>query len=62
MSSGIVREIKRFGHIKVANEMYWLGYRWDKPHRRPTNIEVMLESVPRHHLEIILQRLKEWGS
>lgn len=59
MSSGIVREIKRFGHIQVAIEMGRLGYRWDKPHRRPTNIEVMLESLPRCHLEAILQRLKE---
>lgn len=55
----LVRAIKKYDHVKVANALWELGYEWRNPHRRPTNVEKMVEDLPRHELEqllIILQR------
>lgn len=58
MSSGIVKSIKRFGHIPVANVMGGLGYYWKPAHRRPTNVERMVEGLSRAVLERVLAELK----
>lgn len=52
----LVREMKKYGHVRVANAMYAIGYSW--PRRRPTNIERMVEGVPRCALEQILAILR----
>lgn len=52
----IVREMKKFGHVRVANTMFALGWRWRK--RRPINIERMVQGLPRCHLEQILNMLQ----
>ena len=59
MSSGIVRNIKRFDSTQVANAMYFMGYRWDNPKRRPTNIERMVEGLSRVELVQLLDYLEE---
>lgn len=55
----LVRAIKKYDHIKVANALLELGYSWSKASHRPTNVEKMVEGLPRNELEqllIILQR------
>ena len=54
----IVREIKKYNHIQVANAMFEAGYYWDKPKRRPKNIEKMVMGLPRCKLEEILGYLR----
>ena len=58
MRSGIVRAIKKYNHVRVANAVYSAGYRWKNPFRRPHNIEKMLERLPRHDLVYILKHLQ----
>ena len=55
---GLVREMKKYGDTRVAYAMYSCGYRWRVRRRRPTNIERMVEGLPRCELERILQALK----
>lgn len=50
MRSGVVRSIKKYNHVRVANAVHSAGYRWKNPFRRPHNIEKMLERLPRHDL------------
>ena len=54
----LVREIRIFGHIRVANAIYAEGYEWRNPKYRPRNIDVMLEGLPRITLVRVLNRLK----
>jgi len=54
----IVREMKKYSDIRVANAMYKLGWFWKKPKRRPTNIVRMVEGLPRCDLERILAELR----
>lgn len=56
--SHIVRSIKKYHHVRVANAMSALGWGWKNPKRRPTNIERMLEGVPRIDLVLILRHLE----
>ena len=58
MRSGIVRAIKKYNHVRVANAVHSAGYRWKNPFRRPHNIEKMLERLPRHDLVYILKNLQ----
>jgi hypothetical protein len=53
----IVRRIKKFSHIHVANVMHTMGFRWAYK-RCPHNIVLMVEGVPKHELEEILRRLE----
>ena len=57
MKSGIVRSIKRYHHIEVANALYALGYRWMQPHRKPTNVERMVACLSRSQLLAVLHAL-----
>lgn len=52
-----VKAMKPYGHIRVANAMSDLGYYWENPRCVPTNIEKMVEALPRHDLERILSIL-----
>lgn len=52
----LVREMKIYNHIQVANAMYACGYFW-KNSRRSTNIERMVQGLPRCELERILSKL-----
>ena len=54
---GLVTQIKKHHHIKVANALYAEGYSWRKPKHRPTNIDTMLEGLPRTTLVRLLNRL-----
>jgi len=57
VSYHIVRKIKRcYHHTSVANAMHAAGYVWRR--KPPTNIDRMLEGVPRCDLEFILQYLE----
>lgn len=58
MGSGIVKSIKGFGEIPVANVMGGLGYYWKPAHRRPANVERMVEGLSRAVLERILAELE----
>ncbi len=55
----IVRSIKKYHHTSVANAMDAFGWTWKNPKQRPTNIERMLEGVPRIDLVLILRYLEE---
>ena len=55
----LVREMKKYGQVKVANAMSALGWSWK--HARPTNIERMVQGLPRCHLENILRALQKDG-
>ena len=55
----IVRSIKKYHHTSVANAMDAFGWVWKNPKQRPTNIERMLEGVPRIDLVLILRYLEE---
>lgn len=52
----IVREMKKFGDISVANVMTGFGWKWTK--KRPTSIDKMVEGLPRCELVRILNKLK----
>lgn len=54
----LVRAIKKYHHNAVADAMYFLGWVWKKPSKRPTNIDHMLQGVPRCDLVVILQKLE----
>lgn len=54
----LVRKIKSYNEIQVANILSELGYFWKNPKRRPNNIEKMVESLPRHVLEAIVKKLE----
>ena len=54
----IVRKIKEYSHIQVANAMYAMGYVWRRPNQRPTNIEKMVQGLPKHELQKLLATLK----
>lgn len=58
----LVRRMKWYGHIHVARALYALGYRLVNPHRTVTNIEKMVEGLPRHVLVAIVQRLEKTHS
>ena len=55
----LVREMKKFGHIRVANAMGALGWYWKNPRNRPTNVERMVQGLPRIDLERILNKLQD---
>lgn len=55
----IVREIKKYNEVLVANAMYAIGYSYDNPKNRPTNITKMVEGIPRCDLLKILEELKQ---
>ena len=55
----LVREIKKFHHNQVSHAMYCCGIAFVKPHRRPTNIEKMVEGLSRETLIRILRKLLE---
>lgn len=55
----IVRLIKEYSSIEVANAMSACGWHWNPPHRRPTNIESMLSGVPSCELYRILGALQQ---
>lgn len=59
MHKHLVRHIKTWGHVSVANAMYAVGYYWENPKRRPTNIEKMLLDVPRCDLLKIIGELEK---
>lgn len=54
----VVREIKKYHHIEVANALNYLGWYWEKPNRRPTNIEVLCSGIPKGDLLRLLNRLR----
>ena len=54
----LVREMKKYGHIRVSNAMYSCGWRWKNPKQRPTNIERMVQGLARCDLERILRKLQ----
>jgi len=57
----LVRAIKTYGHIRVATAMEELGWYFKYPKRRSTNIEKMVESMPRIELERVLNILRrDW--
>ena len=58
MKHHIVREIKKHHHILVANAMFAEGYSWLK-RGRPTNIDRMVEGLPKPILEKVLARLEK---
>ena len=53
----LVREMKKYSHIQVANVMGAMGYYWSPSKHRPHNIEKMVEGLPRHVLETIVSKL-----
>jgi len=54
----LVREMKKYGDVRVANAMFSLGWHWKNARHRPTNIERMVQGLPRCDLERILQVLQ----
>ena len=54
----LVRAMKKYGHIQVANAMGAIGYAWKNPRHRPTNIERMVQGLPRCVLKQIIDRLR----
>lgn len=55
----IVREMKKYGHVRVANAMFALGWIWTNPNRRPHNIERMVQGLPRCELLRLLNQLQK---
>ncbi len=55
----LVKAMKPYGHILVGNAMDSAGWRWKNPKRVPTNIEKMVEGLPRGELERILSVLNK---
>lgn len=58
MKSSIVRSIKKYNHVQVANALWKLGYGWRNPKHRPTNIERMVNGLPRQDLVQVLAILE----
>jgi len=56
MKERLVRQIKYFHHIQVANAMSAMGYYW--PKKRPTHSERMVEGLPRPRLQELLTTLR----
>lgn len=54
----LVREMKKYGHVQVANAIYAVGYRFRNPNCIPHNIEKMLQGLPRIVLARILNKLR----
>lgn len=54
----IVPQIKKYSHTQAANAMYRLDYYYYWTKNRPTNIECMVQGVPRCDLVKILAELK----
>ena len=54
----LVREMKKYGDVRVANALSECGWTWKNPRRRPKNIERMTEGMPRCELERILNALR----
>ncbi len=54
----LVRAMKKYGDVSVANAMSECGYWWANPRRRPTNVERMVMGLPRCALVCILQVLE----
>jgi hypothetical protein len=42
----LVREMKKYGDVRVANALSECGWTWKNPRRRPKNIERMVEGLP----------------
>lgn len=42
-----VRRLRQFHHIHVGNAINECGWHWRNPKRRPTNIEKMINGLPR---------------
>lgn len=61
MKARLVRKMKMYHYIDVANVMHSIGYRWNPPSSRPTNVEKMVEGIPRCDLERILSALQRSG-
>lgn len=59
----LVREMKKYGEINVANAIgSATGWYWPNPKNRPKNIEKMVESLPKCDLERVLNELhRVWG-
>ncbi len=55
---GLVTKIKKYNHNTVANAVNMAGYGWEKPNQRPTNVEMMVHTLPRCTLEKILKILE----
>ena len=55
----IVRELKKYNAIRIANAMYAVGYRWKRPRNIPTNIDRMVQGLPRCDLERILREVRK---
>lgn len=58
MKSSIVRSIKKYNHVHVANALWKLGYGWRNPKHRPTNVERMVNGLPRQDLVLVLAILE----
>lgn len=54
----LVRAMKQYGEVRVANAMYACGWAWKSPKRRPKNIERMVEGLARCDLERVLAELR----
>lgn len=56
----LVRVMRRYSEIQVANILAEMGYYWSPTKRRPKNIEKMVQGLPRCDLEVIVQKLKRY--
>lgn len=54
----LVREMKKYGEVRVANAMAVVGFEWKNPKHRPKNIERMVDGLPRCELKRILNALQ----
>ena len=59
---GLVRKMKQYTQIQVANVMGAMGYYWEPHKRRPHNIEKMVQGLPRVKLEEIVEKLKRYDA
>lgn len=57
----LVREMKKYGEVRVANAMAVVGFEWKNPKHRPKSIERMVEGLPRCELKRILNALQLRG-
>lgn len=60
----LVRAMKAYGHVRVKNAIAELDWPWNLRHRRiSTNVERIVEGMPRIELERILSILRrDWSS
>ena len=54
----LVRAMKQYSDVRVANAMSACGWSWKNPRCRPHNIERMVDGLPRCELERILNVLR----